>query len=54
MDVVSREDTGLAKPQTLTLVPAVHAHLAHRVELTLLKSGQTGQIYLIKTELYLE
>ena len=38
VNMVSRKDAGLAEPKALPLVPTVHTHLAHRVELTLLKS----------------
>ena len=37
VDMVAGEDPGLAKLETLTLEPTVNAHLAHRVELALLK-----------------
>ena len=37
VDMVAGEDPGLAKLETLTLEPTVNAHLAHRVELPLLK-----------------
>ena len=45
VDMVSREHPRLAGAQALALVPTVHAHLAHRVELPLLRiTGSTPSL----------
>ena len=48
VNMVSRKDAGLAEPEALPLVPTVHAHLAHSVKLTLLKSKSEKQKWKVK------